>query len=341
MSTGSTATAASTGTAPGAGDGGAPQARRALSLPGTINLRDVGGYPTVHGRSLRWRTLLRSGTLRGLDGRGQAILAQIGLRTVIDLREDTEVAHDPDQLGRLAATHRRVPVYTLPVDRHQTAGDLRSLYDHVVDHRGDRLTAAMLALAAPGALPAIVHCSAGKDRTGLVIALALDLAGVPAEVIAQDFALTSYFLRDEAAAAVQRISALMSTDGEELPASLMASPPDLILHALGRIHARHGDTHTYLLAHGATAHALDRLVEALLVPAEASDAGPDSGPATAGLTPASEPQARSPSPSGLRLTPGATPSALNPVRPEAIPSRSEGRPCRYSWTQPRTRPPTA
>ncbi|WP_051054225.1 tyrosine-protein phosphatase [Frankia sp. QA3] len=69
------------------------------------------------------------------------------------------------------------------------------MFDFAVDQRGSRLTAAVVALAAPGALPAIVHCSAGKDRTGLVIALVialvLDLAGVPAEVIAEDFALTS------------------------------------------------------------------------------------------------------------------------------------------------------
>ncbi len=283
----------------------APEPRRSLLLPGTINLRDVGGYPTADGRAVRWRTLLRSGALHGLDDRGQAVLAQIGLRTVVDLREDGEATHDPDQLGRLAAEHRRVPIYTLPAARQRTvgdaangdgagesasvgaiagmeavraagtSGDLRSIYDHIVDHRGARLTSAVLTLAAPGALPAIVHCSAGKDRTGLVVGLVLDLVGVPADVIARDFALTSYFLRDEAAAAVRRMSARTSADGTELPPALLASPPELILHSLARIHASHGDTRTYLLAHGATEHALDRLVEALLVPADAPTSRPE------------------------------------------------------------------
>ncbi|WP_235433716.1 tyrosine-protein phosphatase, partial [Protofrankia coriariae] len=267
---------------------------RRVPLPsGPINLRDVGGYPTADGRTVRWRTLLRSGSLHGLDGRGRAVLAQIGLRTVVDLREDAEVTRAPDQLGRLAVEHRRIPVYTLPVTRQRTAddvaggsasvgsftateairaasasGDLGSIYDHIVDHLGARLTAAVLALAAPDALPAIVHCSAGKDRTGLVIALVLDLVGVPAEVIAQDFALTSYFLRDEAAATVQRMSSWLSAEGTPLPPALLDSPPELILRSLARIHASHGGTRAYLLAHGATGHALDRLVEALLVPAD-------------------------------------------------------------------------
>ncbi|WP_231861632.1 MULTISPECIES: tyrosine-protein phosphatase [Frankia] len=297
----------------------APPARRSLPLPGTINLRDVGGYPTADGRTVRWRTLLRSGALRGLDGRGRAVLAQIGLRTVVDLREDAEVEHDPDALGRLPATHRRVPIFTLPAaaqaavgqaaDRNGAGagagagggdgnggdgdgtgggagesvavgaaagmaavraagadGDLAGVFDFAVDQRGSRLTAAVIALAAPGALPAIVHCSAGKDRTGLVIALVLDLAGVPVEVIAEDFALTSHFLRDEAAAAVLRMSARTSADGAAVAPAMLASPPELILRALDRIRAGFGDTRSYLLAHGATAHALDRLVDALLAP---------------------------------------------------------------------------
>ncbi len=267
---------------------------RRVPLPsGPINLRDVGGYPTADGRTVRWRTLLRAGSLHGLDSRGRAVLAQIGLRTVVDLREDAEVTRAPDQLGRLAVEHRRIPVYTLPVTRQRTAddgaggsasvgsftateairaasasGDLGSIYDHIVDHLGARLTAAVLALAAPDALPAIVHCSAGKDRTGLVIALVLDLVGVPAEVIAQDFALTSYFLRDEAAATVQRMSSWLSAEGTPLPPALLDSPPELILRSLARIRTSHGGTRAYLLAHGATGHALDRLVEALLVPAD-------------------------------------------------------------------------
>ncbi len=285
------------GTTAGEAVAGPPQPGRALPLAGTINLRDIGGYRTADGGRVRWRTLLRSGALRGLDGSGQAVLAQLGLRTIVDLREDAEVAHDPDRLGRLAVEHRRVPIYTTPATRttvETTAGtdsaattdtagdgeavaagaaaglaavhaagaggDLRAIYDYTVDQRGERLSAAVLALAAPGALPAIVHCSAGKDRTGLVIALVLDLAGVPAEVIAEDFALTADFLRDEAAAAVQQMSAQSSANGAELPAALLASPPELIQHALDRIHTGHGDARGYLLAHGATAHALDRLV---------------------------------------------------------------------------------
>jgi protein-tyrosine phosphatase len=278
----------------------AAQHPRALPLRGTINLRDVGGYTTVDGRRLRWRTLLRSGALHGLDDTGRAVLAQLGLRTVVDLREDDEVAHDPDRLGRLTAQRRQIPIFGLPATRPAAGddpaavlagaatdleaarvagarGDLRGIYDHIVDDLGERLAAAVLALAAPSALPAIVHCSAGKDRTGLVVALVLDLAGVPTEVIAQDFALTSLFLRDEGGAALRWISARTAGDQAGLSDGLLASPPELIVHALERVRSRHGDSLGYLLAHGATPHALDRLVNALVVP----DAGSPRGPVNA------------------------------------------------------------
>ncbi|SNQ47906.1 Protein tyrosine/serine phosphatase (fragment) [Frankia canadensis] len=113
-----------------------------------------------------------------------------------------------------------------------------------------------------------MHCSAGKDRTGLVIALVLDLAGVPTDVIAEDFALTARYLDGEAGAAVRRLSAHMSPDGAELPESVMACPPELIVRSLERVRSRHGDSRGYLLAHGTTPHALDRLVDALVQPVD-------------------------------------------------------------------------
>ncbi|MDT3442331.1 MULTISPECIES: tyrosine-protein phosphatase [unclassified Pseudofrankia] len=276
-------------------------ADRVLRLPGALNLRDVGGYPAAGERRVRRRTLLRSAAMHGLGDEARATLAQIQVRTVVDLREDTEVAHEPNALGRLPITTVRMPLYSsgspLPatdaatdagtgeagenapgtgaaaaegVRAAQAAGlemDLGAIYTFILDNKGDRLTAAVLALAEPKALPAIVHCSAGKDRTGLTIMLVLDLLGVPDEVIVRDYALTAELLHDEAIAALRRLTAVTSGAGDarKLPANLMEAPPELIRAALDRVRASHGGARGYLLAHGATAEQLDALTEALLV----------------------------------------------------------------------------
>jgi protein-tyrosine phosphatase len=266
---------------------------RVLALPGALNLRDVGGYPAADGRRVRRRTLLRSAAMHGLGDEARAVLGQLGVRTVVDLREDAETAHEPNALGRLPVTTRRVPIFSTgtsipgppaePADPRNAPGSgaavadgaraaqaagagatLASVYEFLVDNRGDRLTAAVLALAAPGALPAIVHCSAGKDRTGLTIMLVLDLLGVPDEVIARDYAMTADLLGEEAQAALRRLTAATAGGDVSLPSDLLASPPELILSALARVRAGHGSARGYLRAHGATDAALDTLAEALL-----------------------------------------------------------------------------
>jgi protein-tyrosine phosphatase len=281
----------------------AADADRVLRLAGSLNLRDVGDYRAADGRRVRRRTLLRSAAMHGLGDQARAVFAQLGVRTVVDLREAREATHEPDALGRLPITSRWIPIFSdgtgassLPTVVSATSGDaptpgdnapgsgaaaaegaraaqaagagmtLASIYDFILDGKGDRLTAAVLALAEPGALPAIVHCSAGKDRTGLTIMLVLDLLGVPDEVIARDYALTAELLGDEAQAAIRRLSASAAGgDPDNLPSDLMSSPPELILTALARVRASHGSARGYLLAHGATDEALDALTEALLV----------------------------------------------------------------------------
>ncbi|WP_244957184.1 tyrosine-protein phosphatase [Candidatus Frankia nodulisporulans] len=281
---------------------------RVLELPGAINLRDVGGYRTVDGRTVRWRMLLRCGAMHRLGEPAHTAFAEIGLRTVVDLRELSEFQHEPDMLGPVPVTIAHIPVYAAVLPsaaarteaepagsagfagsgaatehRVDTAGEavaagavsalraliddgtpltLEKLYTFAVDERGERLTAAVLALAAPDALPAVVHCSAGKDRTGMVIALTLALLGVPDETIAADYALTARYLVGEIAEALST-----APNGKPVPAELLICPPELIVATLERIRDRHGDVRSFLLAHGATPTALDELRDTLLTAA--------------------------------------------------------------------------
>src|SRR5262245_32379872 len=87
-------------------------ADRVLRVPGALNLRDVGGYPAADGRRVRRRTLLRSAAMHGLGDEARAALAQIPVRTVLDLREDTEVAREPNALDGLPITTVRNPLYS-------------------------------------------------------------------------------------------------------------------------------------------------------------------------------------------------------------------------------------
>lgn len=244
--------------------------RRHLPLPGTINVRDVGGYPAADGRWTRWRTLLRADALHRLDDSGRAALAEIGLRTVVDLREDYEVERAPDALGDLPVEVARLRLLSsggrsAPV-RGGTAAPptLEMVYDYLIDNAGRALAAAVSRLAVPGALPAVVHCSAGKDRTGLVTALVLDLVGVPDEVISQDYALTGEYLNPERTDALEQVAASSGLREMGLSDELFASPPELILASLARVRDTHGDARGYLVHHGASKEELDRLAAALL-----------------------------------------------------------------------------
>lgn len=233
---------------------------RHLPLTGTHNVRDVGGYPTRDGGTLRWHTLLRADGLSRLDEAGIARLT--GLRTVIDLREQDEREQAPEPFTGDRPVLRWCPVFDgrLPA---QPGLELARIYERMVDECGARLTAAVRALAEPEALPALVHCTAGKDRTGVVIALALSVAGVAHDVIAADYALTSVHLGEAFLADVRARHAGMGLPQgyEELA---VACPPELILSTLDRITAAHGSVENFLLAHGATREELIALRTALV-----------------------------------------------------------------------------
>jgi len=236
---------------------GAPQRR--LEATGVLNLRDVGGYPAAAG-PVPWGRLLRSDALHRIDAAGVARLASIGVRTVVDLRTNVEAEHAPSALGGLSA--RREHISLLQGDLASLPADLPAIYRYLIEDRGPAIAAAIGVLAAPGALPALVHCSAGKDRTGIVIALVLDVAGVPDQVIAADYALTARFLDPDAAAAIGHLQSSTGL-GESLARPLLGSPPELILDALRRVRAAHGSAEGYLRANGLTTAQLDGLRAAL------------------------------------------------------------------------------
>ncbi len=244
---------------------------RRLPLDGTYNVRDLGGYQTLNGGTTRWRTVFRADSLHRLTPDGQAHLLDAGLRTVIDLRRDAELQDAPNVLAQSGRV-RYVWVSLSPnpaapeasaARRELTADSLSRAYRAMIHERQAELREIMSTLAQPGALPALVHCTAGKDRTGIVSALLLALAGVDHDTIAQDYALTATYLTD-AYFADARGRAEAAGYAWEQYRLLLGCPADLMLATLADIDERFGGVDAYLRQIGVTAAEVESLRAALV-----------------------------------------------------------------------------
>ncbi len=234
---------------------------RHLRVDGTDNLRDVGGYPTHAGGSVAWRTLFRSDSLHRLSSNGVAELAGLDLRTIVDLRADIEVEQRPSAVAGPRTRIVRAPIVRDPIGLPPT--DLPGEYRYMVNECGDAIGAAVRELCSPGALPALVHCAAGQDRTGVVIALVLAVLGVPDELIEADYSLSSVYLDPDSTAVIGRLKA--TGPGDNMTAELFSSPAGPILNVLAWARAAGGGSvYGYLLAHGVGASDLAALRSTLV-----------------------------------------------------------------------------
>lgn len=233
---------------------------------GTIfNFRDVGGYAGHDGRTVRRGRLFRSDSLHRLDENDREAFTALGIRTVIDLRRPYEVERDgrvPDWPG---LTYRHIhPEHAEWGNVPQEPGTplARYLADRYADlaQTGTAGLAEALGLIADATnAPAVVHCVAGKDRTGVVCGLTLAVLGVADDEIAADYALSS--------AASERFSAWVATttpDAEELPPPFLASPSDTMLLFLAELREGYGSIEGYLRHAGVTDAQLVALREHLL-----------------------------------------------------------------------------
>jgi protein-tyrosine phosphatase len=192
-------------------------------------------------------------------------LKTMGLRTVIDLRFAGELTTAPN----VYANAENVCYCHMPLheDRMQHGisalpRDLEAYYLMLIDHAGPQLCSVIERLAQHGALPAVVHCTLGKDRTGLVVALMLDLLGVPHELIVQDYALTAHYggsllsnLREKVAAHGQHA---------EWHQRMLACELAAMNTALEYLKAQFGSAALYLMHHGMNPRALAKLRAGLL-----------------------------------------------------------------------------
>ena len=242
---------------------------RRLAWEGVLNARDLGGYPAAGGRETRWGAVVRSDSLADLTAAGQAALAGYGVRTIIDLRLADEIAQDPNPFAQpgdhgIAYTNISIidPAAGFPPDTYTLADN----YLWMLDRFRGFVAEVMAAIADAPEGGVLIHCAAGKDRTGLISALLLGLAGVPAETIAADYAMTAELLRPREQA---WLAAVPPEERAEREAMLARYAPraEVMLEVLAGLEERYGGVEGYLLAAGVSPADLDRLRERLLAPA--------------------------------------------------------------------------
>ncbi|RYG94163.1 MAG: tyrosine-protein phosphatase, partial [Alphaproteobacteria bacterium] len=172
-----------------------PPYTRHLPVVGTYNVRDLGGYRAAMGET-RWRRVLRADGLHRLDDAGMAVLVGEGVTTVIDLRHADELAHQPNPFeGNPAVRYHNVSLFDQLSPTPKPGGDLLlDLYKLALAERQDAIAAVLTTIAEAPEGVVLFHCTAGKDRTGIVAALLLGLVGVDADMIVEDYALTAGYL---------------------------------------------------------------------------------------------------------------------------------------------------
>jgi protein tyrosine/serine phosphatase len=227
---------------------------RNLTFSSVYNFRDVGGYAGHDGRTTRWRRLYRADSLHRLKGDDWEAFAALGVRSVVDLRRSFEVEE-----------HGRVPEaeglrYYNPVLEHVEWSEVphpdgvqheRWLADRYLNFLEDGragLATSLNVIADPAAAPIVVHCMAGKDRTGVVCALTLSLLGVSDEDIATDYALT-----ETAMASLTEYLRTHNPEAIEGNDHMFDSPRAAMLLFLADVRTLHGSVEKYVREIGVSA----------------------------------------------------------------------------------------
>lgn len=225
---------------------------RHLDIDGIFNLRDVGHYANHDGETVKPGRLFRCGALHDVPA-----LGHLGVRTVLDLRSDAEIERDAIACGPIRELDgvRRVSLSLIPenvnglgvtayLDSIVGPGISSKRYYKYLEIAGANIRAAIELLGESDAFPAVVHCTAGKDRTGVIIALLLDIAGVPHRTIVEDYDLSNRATPQ----LVRHILTVSQIEYEPSESELaqFGAPPEAMEGMLESLHREHGSAEGYL-----------------------------------------------------------------------------------------------
>jgi protein-tyrosine phosphatase len=242
---------------------------RILPLVGASNFRDLGGYLTGAGGTTRWGQLYRSDTLHELTEADVDLLRGIGLASVIDLRTAIEL----DRSGRGLLGHE--PVGFLHASVLQVEGgesialpappedDPAERYLWYLEVGRGALVKALITIADPSNRPLVFHCAAGKDRTGVLAALILDILGVEHSTIIDDYVITASRLE----LILERLSRdpVWGGSAPKIPPGRVTAEATTMGRFLELLYERHGGARAWAQAAGVPTESLDAMAAQLVM----------------------------------------------------------------------------
>ena len=241
------------------------------------NFRDLGGHRTVDGATIRTGAVYRSAHLHETDDDDLETLARLGIRTICDLRAFDEAAARPSALAalpgvevvRLGQVGARVigdPVNAILEYgfTQVTERDVARFYEFLVEEQPRAFGEVIEVCAAAPRHAVVVHCSAGKDRTGIAAALLLSALGVPDDAVIADYALTSEYWSPSQLRRAQPLLEEAGLSFESLRTYFLA-PAEAMARTLAHLRSRHGSIEDYLIgAAGVSRRTLADLRTALI-----------------------------------------------------------------------------
>ena len=237
---------------------------RWLPMEGCANVRDLGGYRNSRGRTVRWRQLFRSDALQDLTPADARLsMEELNIGLVVDLRNADEAERDGrGPLPGAGAEYRHFPLLEGRGIPPFTGGDvverLSATYQWLVHNSGPMVAGAVTAISEAEGKGVVFHCSAGKDRTGMLAALILEVLDVDAETIKADYLLTNEAIE----AILRRIKAMENSS--TVTTQSLAAQPAAFQRFQDTLHREYGGAESYLLRHGASNETLERLRRNLL-----------------------------------------------------------------------------
>ena len=174
---------------------------RLLPMAGAYNMRDLGGYRTIYGKHVKWKTFLRSDDMNKLTSTDLDYLTLLPLRTVVDFRGEAEKRAAADHLPQTVSKHIPLPIEAgnmsdiAHFDKNNLSGVMEDVYAFIVRHMQDTYKEFFRILTEKANTPLLFHCSAGKDRTGIAAALLLSALGVERDTIIEDYMLSAQHIQ--------------------------------------------------------------------------------------------------------------------------------------------------
>jgi protein-tyrosine phosphatase len=239
-----------------------PSHHSSVEVSAARNFRDLGGYPTADGLHLKKGLLYRSDHLKKTSTGDEKVIVALGIKTVYDFRSEKERQKAPQTLSKISSLEVvNLPISYAPMDTALTRrkilrgevekGDfhlamIESYRAYALEYLAE-LSTLLFGLSDPSTLPALLHCTHGKDRTGVAVAIILRALEVPQETVMEDYLLSNKFWESEAArlSCFASCASFFRTPRDEVRA-LLEVRPEYLEAAFTAIDEHYGSFENYL-----------------------------------------------------------------------------------------------